>query len=82
MGTDSAATPGVDYILTDTDGNPLPGNSITFADGEFSVVIGVNPIDDAPLDDPNEVVRLQLVADPEMSYFVNSFSSTSDIVIL
>ena len=82
LGTDSAATPGVDYILTDTDGNPLPGNSITFADGEFSVVIGVNPIDDAPLDDPNEVVRLQLVADPEMSYFVNSFSSTSDLVIL
>lgn len=78
----AAATEGIDYTLSDINGNPLLGNSITIADGEVEAIVRVNPIDDSPLDDPNEVVRLQLVADPEMRYYVNPLTTTRDIVIL
>jgi Bacterial Ig domain len=81
VGTNAqAAEFGVDYTLTDGNGNPITGNSITIPDGQYSVDIQVNPISDS-VDDPNEIVRLRLVNDPTLGYSVSSYSQTADVVI-
>lgn len=81
MGTNAqAAEFGVDYTLTDGNGNPITGNSITIPTGQYSMDIQVDAIADS-VDDPNEIVRLRLVNDPTLGYSVPSYSQTADVVI-
>lgn len=83
IGTNAqAAELGVDYTLTDINGNPILGNSITIPSGQPSIDLQVHPIADS-VDDPDEIVRLQLVNDPTLGYSVSPFSptATADVVI-
>jgi len=81
IGTNAAAAElGVDYTLTDINGNPILGNSITIPSGQSSIDLQVHPIADS-VDDPDEVVRLQLVSDPTLGYSVSPYSQTADVVI-